>query len=219
MTTRREPRTKASERTLLDLDLLADGRPSIGEASGLEWLETNGRGDFASSTIFMGATRRYHGLLVARPPGLEKRHLFLARFEETLHRPNRSFGIDAARYDGQWRAPGFGALESFSLVPYPSARYRIGRTVIHRELLLVAGTTRVLCRYRIESPREDIELRLRPLLACREADDLTRENLELDPRVERKKDGITCRPYAALPAVRFRLGGGTWSFEADPLWR
>jgi len=35
-----------------------------------EWLETNGLGGFASSTIVGLNTRRYHGLLVAtlRPP-------------------------------------------------------------------------------------------------------------------------------------------------------
>ena len=35
-----------------------------------EWLETNGIGGFASSTIWVTNTRRYHGLLIAatKPP-------------------------------------------------------------------------------------------------------------------------------------------------------
>lgn len=37
----------------------------IKAASGREWLETNGIGGFASSTITGLNTRRYHGLLVA----------------------------------------------------------------------------------------------------------------------------------------------------------
>ena len=39
-------------------------------ASGREWLETNGIGGYASSTIVGLNTRRYHGLLVAatKPP-------------------------------------------------------------------------------------------------------------------------------------------------------
>lgn len=218
MTTRREPPAGHAGPALMEMDLAGDARPTIGQASTYEWLETNGRGDFASSTVFLGATRRYHGLLVATPPGLEKRHLFLARYEETLHRPNRSFSLDAARYDGRWTAPGFGALVRFSLVPFPSFAYRLGRTEVRRDILMVEGTTRVLCRYRIESPREDISLRLRPLLACREADSLTHENLDLDPRVERKVDGIVCRPYSELPALRFRIAGAAPTFDADPLW-
>lgn len=40
------------------------------ELAGLEWLETNGLGGWASSTVSGANTRRYHGLLVAarEPP-------------------------------------------------------------------------------------------------------------------------------------------------------
>ena len=37
----------------------------FGRAIGKEWLETNGLGGYASSTIIGANTRRYHGLLVA----------------------------------------------------------------------------------------------------------------------------------------------------------
>ena len=36
----------------------------LGRALGLEWLETNGRGGFASGTIAGANTRRYHALLL-----------------------------------------------------------------------------------------------------------------------------------------------------------
>lgn len=38
--------------------------------SNLEWIETNGLGGYASSTVYGLNTRRYHGLLVAamNPP-------------------------------------------------------------------------------------------------------------------------------------------------------
>ena len=43
---------------------------NLEQAKSREWLETNGIGGFASSTIAGMNTRRYHGLLVAatRPP-------------------------------------------------------------------------------------------------------------------------------------------------------
>ena len=42
----------------------------LDQAAQREWLETNGIGGFASSTIVGMNTRRYHGLLVAslKPP-------------------------------------------------------------------------------------------------------------------------------------------------------
>ena len=49
-----------------------------------EWLETNGLGGFASSTIIGANTRRQHGLLIAslRPP--VERHVLLSKLEERV---------------------------------------------------------------------------------------------------------------------------------------
>ena len=53
-------------------------------ASTREWLETNGLGGYASSTVIGLNTRRYHGLLIAslRPP--VERFVLLSKLEETL---------------------------------------------------------------------------------------------------------------------------------------
>jgi glycogen debranching enzyme len=54
------------------------------EAIRREWLETNGLGGWASSTISGAHTRRYHGLLVAaiRPP--VERMVMLSKLDETI---------------------------------------------------------------------------------------------------------------------------------------
>ena len=49
-----------------------------------EWLETNGLGGFASSTITGLNTRRYHALLVAATTPPVGRMALLAKMEETL---------------------------------------------------------------------------------------------------------------------------------------
>ncbi len=56
----------------------------LGAASRREWLETNGIGGFATSTITGLNTRRYHGLLVAATKPPVGRMLLLAKLEETL---------------------------------------------------------------------------------------------------------------------------------------
>jgi glycogen debranching enzyme len=63
-----------------------------------EWLETNGLGGFASSTIIGLNTRRYHGLLVAatRPP--VGRLVLLSKVEETLIIDRKRFDLSANRY-------------------------------------------------------------------------------------------------------------------------
>src|SRR5205823_4347257 len=54
------------------------------EALSREWLETNGIGGFASSTIIGLNTRRYHGLLVAATKPPVGRCVLLSKLEETL---------------------------------------------------------------------------------------------------------------------------------------
>ena len=49
-----------------------------------EWIETNGLGGFASSTIISTNTRRYHGLLVAAMAPPVHRMVLLSRVEETV---------------------------------------------------------------------------------------------------------------------------------------
>ena len=72
----------------LDSDICGNFETS----SSREWLETNGTGSYASSSISGASTRRYHGLLVAatRPP--LGRMVLLSKFEET-------FVIDGESYE------------------------------------------------------------------------------------------------------------------------
>ncbi len=182
-----------------------------------EWLETDGLGGFASSTVLQCPTRRYHGLLVTAPPGSTKRHNFLSRFEESFHGGGKSFAISMARYPGLWSPLGHQGIERFELVPWPSWVYLFGSARLERELLLVRGSRTVLVRYRVTGQRNPVELRLRPLLPFREADALTFENAALERSVERIGGGIRARPYAALPGIAITLAGNA-HFEADPCW-
>ena len=56
----------------------------LNQASHREWLETNGLGGFASSTITGLNTRRYHGLLIAATKPPVGRLLLLSKLEEAL---------------------------------------------------------------------------------------------------------------------------------------
>ena len=49
-----------------------------------EWLETNGLGDFASSTLAGINTRPYHGLLTAATQPPVGRMVLLSKVEETI---------------------------------------------------------------------------------------------------------------------------------------
>ena len=83
-------------------------------ASQREWLETNGIGGFASSTISGANTRRYHGLLTAatRPP--LGRVTMLSKFEETLTIDDKIFQLSSNKYPNAIDPEGFKYHKIFS---------------------------------------------------------------------------------------------------------
>jgi hypothetical protein len=63
-----------------------------------EWLETNGIGGFASSTVIGMNTRRYHGLLVAATQPPLGRMVLLSKMEGTAIVNGRHFDLSCNRY-------------------------------------------------------------------------------------------------------------------------
>src|ERR1700683_2711980 len=77
----RQPREKERPDSEM-LSLTADVCRDREIASQREWLETNGLGGFASSTITGLNTRRYHGLLTAATKPPVGRIVMLSKVEE-----------------------------------------------------------------------------------------------------------------------------------------
>src|SRR5690242_4510448 len=90
-----------------------------------EWLETNGIGGFASSTLTGLNTRRYHGLLVAATQPPVGRMLLLAKLEETLVIDGRRYDLSTNQYSGAIHPQGYRYLKAFRLDPFPIFTYEV----------------------------------------------------------------------------------------------
>src|SRR5271170_6266121 len=88
---------------------------NLNEALRREWLQTNGLGGFASSTIIGLNTRRYHGLLVAATKPPVGRVVMLSKLEETLFIDGQVFDLSANQYPGAVHPQGFQYLKQFRL--------------------------------------------------------------------------------------------------------
>jgi predicted glycogen debranching enzyme len=207
------PHTLSAPLVRYDRDALLEGDAVLE----LEWLETDGLGGYASSTPLLCPTRRYHGLLVVRPPETARRYVLLARVEETLGTATDSACFSSVRYADGRRTAEPSAVESFELVPWPRTTYRIGDAEVTREVLRVRGEPTALVRWRVTGLDEHATLELRPRLPYRAADDLTIENDALDTGFEELDRGFTCRPYDGLPATSITLSVDA-TVDADPTW-
>jgi predicted glycogen debranching enzyme len=88
-----------------------------------EWLETNGIGGFASSTIAGINTRRYHGLLVAATTPPAGRMVLLSKLEKTVVIDGRRYELSANCYPGVVHPQGYRHLKEFRLDPFPVFTY------------------------------------------------------------------------------------------------
>ncbi len=147
----------------------------ISRACTLEWLETNGLGGFASSSVIGLNTRRYHGLLVAatQPPG--GRMVLLSKVEETLviretAGPERRYDLSTNQYPGAVHPQGYLWLTGFRRDPYPIITYSIESLTIEKHIFLVHGENTVCIAYVIDGLPTGafVEFLVRPLLACRD---------------------------------------------------
>lgn len=199
------------------------GRETCGDAEAagqLEWLETNGLGGFASSSILGMNTRRYHGLLMAATHPPVGRVLMLSKLEETVTVDGRRYEVSSNRYPGVLHPEGYRYLQEFRLDPFPVFVFDLDGVVLEKRVFMVAGENTTVTEYRAGA---DCTLELRPLIAFRDYHATTHRNDALNPDYQEQGGMVLLRPYGELPglflahnAVAVRAGDGWYeNFEFD----
>jgi predicted glycogen debranching enzyme len=193
-----------------------------------EWLETNGLGGFASSTIVGLNTRRYHGLLVAATKPPAGRLVLLSKLEETLWIDGRRFDLSANRYPGVIHPQGFHYLKQFRLDPFPVFTYEVEDIEMEKSVFMIHGENSAVIHYEVrkntrpEVPK-DLRLEIRPLIAFRDYHGTTHENDAINSAVQERSGLATVTPYQRLPSLHLAHNAielrktGDWyrNFEYD----
>lgn len=185
-----------------------------------EWLETNGKGDYASSTLIGCNTRRYHGLLVASLTRPEGRHVLLSALEESLVAGDREFFFSCRRHPGLYWPRGHEYLHCVELGQWPQFLYHMGDIEVKREILMIRGSSLVILRYTAESKNvglPPLKLVVKPLLAYRNFHSLTQANIGLHVKTWPAARGFKIEPYEGLPPM-FMQVHGRFQFFPSPDW-
>ena len=182
----------------LDSAVLGD----VERASRLEWVETNGKGGFASSTVIGANTRRYHGLLVPALSPPVRRHVLLSRLEEVLEPEGHAEELACNFYPGVVHPQGHRWLSAFRLDPFPVFTYWVRDRGLEKAVFLVGGEDTVVVRYTLFAG-PGCFLQVRPFVAFRDYHSLTHKNIGLDPRIETGERVVSIHPYEGLPTLHF----------------
>lgn len=170
-------------------------------ATSREWLETNGLGGFASSTIIGLNTRRYHALLTAATKPPVGRYVLLSKLEETLVIDGERFDLSANQYPGVVHPRGFELLESFRLDPFPVFTYWVGEVTVEKSVFMVQGENTTVIRYHAIGASSDVTMELRPLIAFRDFHSTTHGNDAIDGHVDLIEGLAGITPYQGLPTL------------------
>ena len=131
-----------------------------------EWLITNGIGGFASSTISGCNTRKYHGLIVASLGKSGERYLCLSKLNESLiiRGNEHSFSTNEC---SNFIEKGYSYQTEFSKVFLPKFTYSVKNIQIEKTLATKYGENKIGITYKIKTDKDDVLLRLQPLVNFR----------------------------------------------------
>lgn len=162
---------------------------NFAEAIQHEWLETNGLGGWASSSVIGVNTRRYHGLLVAATTPPSEKMVLLSKLDETIVTTE---GENQARYElgvnlysnHSIQPNGQDYLDSFSKELFPQWEFIAGGIKLKKTVAMVHGENIVLVVYDVITAPESFTLELLPLIAGRDAHSLTHEGPQMHWHVD-----------------------------------
>jgi predicted glycogen debranching enzyme len=189
---------------------------NVEAAARREWLETNGLGGFASSTIHGMNTRRYHGLLTAALNPPVGRHVLLAKVEEVLIAGGNRYELSVNRYPGTIHPHGHQFLKEFRLDPFPVFTYEAGGVALEKRVFMVHGENTTVVEYEVLSGDRGCRLELRPLLAYRDYHSTAHANASLNPAFEEMDGMVRLAPYDGIPALFLAHNGD--AVEASGYW-
>ena len=182
-----------------------------------EWLETDGRGGWASSTISGVNTRRYHALLAVAAAPPQQRFLLVNTLEETLDAAKQSTRFSCHRYTPDViDPPGYRWLQDFRLDPWPVWRYRIGDVTLEKALCMRHGLSALIVRYRLIEGPSAARLRVRMLATGRPIHALHDANAAVrwEPRIV--EGSCTWSPYPGVPALQ--VWHNAQAYRQEPWW-
>jgi predicted glycogen debranching enzyme len=186
------------------------------EAIRREWLETNGLGGWASSTITGAHTRRYHGLLVAATKPPVGRMVLLSKLDETVVLSAQRFELSCNRYPGATHPRGFEHLVAFEKDLFPAFDYEAGGVRLRKTIAAINGENTTLLLYEVLQAPSSFSLELRPFIAYRDYHSMALENGAVRREAQFNNSVFRAQPYDGVPELFVIIPNA--SFEAQPDW-
>jgi predicted glycogen debranching enzyme len=181
-----------------------------------EWLVTNGRGGYASSSLAGVPTRRFHGLLIAALPAPIGRALMLSELAETVYLPNGS-AVRLGGYERYGQTPDLDVSRALREVRLeggmPVWTFELGdgdlSFVVEKRIHLVYMQNTCVVGYRLIDgpPGGVLRLELRPYMSFRPHEGPVSGPDAAEYEVLSRGDEHEVHGPPPFPPLRLRLAG------------
>jgi len=185
-------------------------------SSSLEWLETNGLGGYASSTVSGANSRRYHGLLVAAMHPPIGRTVILSKLEETLVMDDKRFDLNTNQYPGTIHPQGYRYLKSFERNFFPVFVFEVGGVKLKKTIAAIQGENTTLIIYEVLESSEKFSLELLPLCASRDYHSMSHANDSIYKSYLFQNGIFQTKNYENSPELFIKIPQS--NFEASGHW-
>ena len=196
------------------LEIAADILHDFERASRLEWLEADGLGGWASSTLSGSHSRRYHGLLVVALDPPVQRMLAVSKLDETLHLGETSHELGSNRYPGAVHPQGHRLLTAFRRDLFPVFEWRVAGIELRKTVAAIHGESTVVVAYEVLAAPGRFVLELRPFLTWRDIHALG-PDVPLPERVAVEAGTMRWYPEDDRPEITIRVPGAAFEHHTD----
>jgi predicted glycogen debranching enzyme len=180
-----------------------------------EWLLTNARGGYASSTIVGCNTRRYHGLLIGSLSPPANRIMALAGCLEMVIFGEKVFNLSTFEFDNKFAPDGFNRIKQFHQDTGVHFDYKLDNCELTKSVYLLRDMDTVALVYDFTAIKKPAKFILRPLIGLRDFHNLQKSYAPLiSARLER---GLLIR-HDTPESCELFMSCTSEDFEKDEQW-
>jgi predicted glycogen debranching enzyme len=186
------------------------------ELLGKEWLLTNSRGGYSSSTVVGCNTRRYHGLLIGSLTPPTGRIMALASCLEMVIRDSSVFNLSTFEFNHAFSPEGYKYVKAFRRDAGAHFDYQFDDLQLTKSVYLMRDIDTVAIGYRFSQMAEPVEFAIRPFVGLRDFHSLQRCSAPLvctaadDGLMVRHNVPESCELFIKCPAMTFRKDSQWW---------
>jgi predicted glycogen debranching enzyme len=185
-------------------------------AGASEWLETNGLGGWASSSIIGCNTRRYHGLLIAATKPPAERTALVSKLDETIVLTCERYELGTNQYQNNTIHPaGQQYLKSFTKGFFPEWIYEIKGIELKKTIAMIHNENTTVIVYEVIKASQAFQLELLPLLSGRGYHSMMHANDAVSRNAEFTNDTFTTKLYNDTPTVYINVPGSDYHHHPD----